>query len=147
MEIYKNIDDEGKYQVSNLGNVKRVKTGRILKPLTNKIGYNRVRLYTNEMNECYIHRLVGAAFLENPNNLPVIDHIDRNKKNNTIENLRWSSISDNCSNREKKGSILEYKYKDKIKYKVQWYPIKNTRKTKLFNTYDEAEEFRRNIKY
>jgi hypothetical protein len=44
----------------------------------------------------YVHRLVGEAFIPNPNNLPQIDHIDGNKHNNDVSNLRWVSVSENC---------------------------------------------------
>ena len=48
-----------------------------------------------------VHRLVGNAFLENPDNKPMIDHIDNNPANNNVKNLRWCSQKDNLANQGK----------------------------------------------
>ena len=42
----------------------------------------------------YVHRLVALAFIDNPDNKPTIDHIDRDKNNNCVENLRWATQSE-----------------------------------------------------
>ena len=56
----------------------------------------------------YKHRIVANQFIDNPNNLPQVDHIDNNKQNNNIKNLRWVSASDNLKNRKK--VFYEYDY-------------------------------------
>ena len=100
-EIYKKIDDYDNYEVSNMGNVRNTNTNRILKPRKD-CGYFRVGLYKNNIRKPFpIHRLVGFAFIPNPENLPCIDHIDRDRTNNSISNLRWISKSNNCRNRTK----------------------------------------------
>lgn len=98
MEIWKDIEGfNGKYQVSNLGNVRsfsKWKNGGLLKPGTNGGGYFFVQLVKSGRNDIsirVIHRLVATAFIENPNNLPEVNHIDGNKKNNNVENLEWVS--------------------------------------------------------
>lgn len=93
-EIYKDIQGyEGLYQISNLGNVKSLHTRgkeKILKPAKNHKGYLTVGLCQQEKQKThYIHRLVAMAFIENPNNLPQINHKDINPANNTVENLEW----------------------------------------------------------
>lgn len=45
-----------------------------------------------------LHRLLGLTFIPNPENKPVIDHIDRNTKNNSLDNLRWATFSENRQN-------------------------------------------------
>ena len=47
---------------------------------------------------CYVHRLVAEAFIPNPLGLKDVDHIDGNKSNSRVENLRWVSHKENCNN-------------------------------------------------
>lgn len=105
MEIWKDIKNyEGLYQVSNLGNVKslpkmhgiRKGNEKILKPTINSKGYLRVQLSKNKsIKQCLVHRLVAETFIENIDNLPQINHIDKNKLNNKIDNLEWCSCQYN----------------------------------------------------
>ena len=79
---------EGLYKISNVGNVMNNK-GRILKlMLTN--GYPTVNLYKNrKMRSLSVHRLVAEAFIPNPMSLPIVNHKDENKVNNSVDNLEW----------------------------------------------------------
>ena len=91
MEIWKDINNyKGIYQVSNLGNVKSMKTGKLIKPFNNK-GHKRVSLFKDGKTRGYqVHRLVLEAFK------PItVNHIDGNKANNELSNLEWLSIGDN----------------------------------------------------
>lgn len=94
-EIWKDIKGfEGKYQVSNKGNVRSLKYNqqnviKNIKPVLKK-GYWHVCLYKYNQCKLYpIHRLVGIAFIPNPNNLPIINHKDEVKTNNNVDNLEW----------------------------------------------------------
>lgn len=96
IEEWKDIENyEGLYQISNLGRVKSLNynhTGkeRLLKPGNNRCGYLYVNLWKNgKVKKMTVHRLVAQAFLENPTNLPEVNHIDENKENNKVENLEW----------------------------------------------------------
>lgn len=79
-----------KYEVSNLGRLRNTKTKRVLKPRTNNNGYYRIRLsdYPN-YKFIFIHRAVASSFIDNPDMLPQVNHIDENKLNNKASNLEW----------------------------------------------------------
>jgi hypothetical protein len=99
MEEYRIIKDYSNYEVSNHGNVKNSKTGRILVKCNHRNGYLVVNL-VNEKNykAVKIHRLVAIAFIDNPLNEKQVDHIDNNKTNNCVTNLRWCTNAENQRN-------------------------------------------------
>lgn len=90
---------EGRYQVSDKGNVRSVARkdslgrkcgGRLLKSSYDKDGYLIVNLCKNgKLKTKTVHRLVAGAFVPNPNDYPEINHRDENKSNNRVENLEW----------------------------------------------------------
>ena len=98
-EVWKDIEGyEGRYQVSNLGRVKRVTTGRILKSCKNRGGYLYVNLCKQGVvSNKRIHRLVAQAFIPNPENKSDINHIDEDKTNNTVTNLEWTTRKENLN--------------------------------------------------
>jgi hypothetical protein len=99
-EIFKTIEGFKNYSVSNLGNVANQKTGKILSPGINTQGYKYVVLSLNGKRYTKkVHRLVAKAFIENPCNKPIIDHIDNNRTNNNVSNLRFVTKSENGMNR------------------------------------------------
>ena len=103
MEIWKSIDNFELYEVSNLGRVrsKKIKRSRsltqpptinykILKPHLEKRGYYTVIITNNYyILKVLVHRLVAKAFIDNPDNLPSVNHINENKLDNRVENLEW----------------------------------------------------------
>jgi hypothetical protein len=85
-------------KVSNLGRVIG-RSGKLLKPQKTKNGYLVIKYWNGKYaNSHLVHRLVASAFLDNPNNKPEIDHIDTNRMNNRVENLRWVTRPENYSN-------------------------------------------------
>ena len=98
--MWKIITSHPNYEVSTEGQVRNIKTQRILKPRIDK-GYERYILYNDEgYTNLHGHRLVALYFLPHPEDLAYeLDHIDRNKLNNNVANIRWASRSDNNLNR------------------------------------------------
>lgn len=108
MEIWKDIEGyEGLYQVSNLGRVKSLSRlierersyyskEKLLKVVINKYNYCKVNLYkSNKIKSFTVHRLVANTFLSNPYNKPQVNHIDGDKCNNCVNNLEWTTASEN----------------------------------------------------
>lgn len=103
-EIWKDIKGfEGKYQISNFGNVKSLnynnsKYEKNLTPKINNKGYAWYLLCKNgKAYPMLAHRLVAIAFIENPNNLPEVNHKDENPLNCNVENLEWCTRSYNTN--------------------------------------------------
>ena len=97
-EIWKEIEGFEDYKISNFGRVMSFKNNgqKILKYADSGRGYDSVWLRSKEKSRRYtIHRLIATHFIENPQHLPEVNHIDGNKKNNSISNLEWISGIDN----------------------------------------------------
>lgn len=105
MEIWKDaVGYEGLYQVSSCGNVRDC-NGTERPQRTDKDGYKIVTLKKDGEYKSYkVHRLVGFAFISNPENLPCINHKDEVKSNNNVENLEWctSKYNSNYGHRNEK---------------------------------------------
>ena len=90
-EIYKQIPDFYGYTVSNMGNIKsyrRSTSGVVLKTIVGSRGYPLINLMReSKMFQFSVHRLVAESFIANPSNLPFVNHIDLDKKNNRVNNL------------------------------------------------------------
>ena len=98
--------------------VRKKANGRIISEYLEKDGYLRLNL-SEKVNgrtvqrKYYKHKLVASQFIENPNDLDCVDHINRNKQDNRIENLRWCSASENSRNKSSNKGV-EYEFFDEI---------------------------------
>lgn len=130
-EIWVDIEDhEGIHQISNLGRVKAlrkevytpglnsknniaIRKEKFLKPCVNSSGYYCIRLIDNngKRRNYKLHRLIAKAFISNPFNLEIINHIDSNILNNSIENLEWVSARENVCHKVRKDKKLIGIYK------------------------------------
>ena len=121
-EIWKDIEGyEGLYQVSSWGRVRsldryvsakcggsRLVKGIIIKEYDNGLGYKLVALCRdNKPKYAYVHRLVAAAFVANPEGYDEINHIDEDKGNNVPENLEWCSHKYNMNYGNRMEKVIE----------------------------------------
>lgn len=94
--MWKIIEHFNNYSVSQIGQIKNNKTGKILSPSISPNGYLKVILRKNNISYTRsIHRLVAEAFVSNSENKETVNHIDGNKLNNTYSNLEWLSYRKN----------------------------------------------------
>lgn len=99
------------YYVSSLGRVYNVNTKRFLKGTYKSNEYHKVQLTINGKPTSFqVHRLVALIFCPNPNEYKIVDHINRNKWDNRVENLRWVTAKQNAANvkRAKKNKPARY---------------------------------------
>ena len=175
-EIWKDIGGyEGVYQVSNLGRIRsldrsrvvkdshggymtRTDKGRVMRHTDNGHGYLMIALASgsNRKNK-YVHRLVAAAFCENPENKPDVNHKDYDRRNNRADNLEWVSTKENITysahrmrkpKEHSRTGETGYKYISKAKnhgipcYRVS---IKQAHVCKCFGNLADAVEYRNEV--
>lgn len=118
-------DFEGLYSVDKNGNVfSNITTASrregMIKPFLNNSGYLRVNLYypNGKSSKKYVHRLIAETFIPNPENKEVVNHIDGDKLNNSVNNLEWSTQSDNIkhSYRNNLQKTAYVAYVDGVRY-------------------------------
>jgi hypothetical protein len=119
-ELWKSIYGYEMYEISNMGRIKML-NGKIRNSFSDFNGYCSIRLKSGDISKSeLVHRLVANTFIPNPENKPIVNHIDSNKKNNNINNLEWTNMSENISHAYNTGThnqaskIIQYN-KDKIK--------------------------------
>ena len=124
------------YQVSNFGRILSLNyrnTGRaeLMTPVDNGHGYLVVNLRKNgEYKQCYVHRLIAETFLENPENLPQVNHKDEDKTNNFVflnedgtvnkekSNLEWKTPKENSNHGTRNERIAKANTNGKTSKKV-----------------------------
>ena len=129
---WKTISYASNYDVSNYGEVRQNKKNKILKPfINNQNGYVYIMFRCNngEYVNKRVHRLVAEAFIQNPNNLPMVNHKDFNRSNNRVDNLEWVNGSQNnlwSSERISKSRIGK-KQTNQMRYKCSQNQIKKSK--------------------
>jgi hypothetical protein len=149
-EIWRAIDGYLNYEVSSHGRIRNSNTGRILKQRMCNRGYDRACLYKNGEGVNYaVHRLVCIAFNENKNNYNIVDHIDRNTRNNFYENLRWTTNEGNTKNMKtrktnKSGTQGVSFYKNSKDWVASWSVDRKTHR-KCFKNKEDAINHRKEM--
>ena len=145
MVLWKEIEGYENYHVFEDGRVWSCKRkGRFMKPSPNtENGYLHVNFNSKTKS---IHRLVGEAFIPNPENKPQIDHIDRNRTNNHVSNLRWATHEENMDNiGEYKNNTTGHKNISYNKFQNRWMfnkCIHRVKTQKYFNTLEDSLIFK-----
>ena len=135
------IDNFKDYLIYSNGTVYGKKHKKFVKQYPSHRGYMTVMLYRGKekRKNWKVHRLVAEAFISNDESKLCVDHIDRNKLNNDISNLRWATYTENNNNKgmykSNKSGHTNISY-DKLKKK--WVYAKNGEKKKIFNTKQEC---------
>jgi hypothetical protein len=146
LEMWKPVEGYPNYEVSSFGRVRNTKTGKILKHRIQKTGHCDVMLPGNgRLKHFQVHRLVATAFIDNPENKPLVDHINNDGKDNNIWNLRWCTRTENnrnCSISKANTSSVKGVYFDKSAWTAHIQV--NGKKLHLgrFETLKEAKEVR-----
>lgn len=145
MEEWKDIEETTDYEVSSFGRIRNKKRG-LLKPMKNSKGYYFVDL-GKENRGRLVARLVASAFLVKSSVTDEVDHINRIKTDNRVENLRWVSRSLNLQNTNDRGTSTGERciYKTPTSYLVQIMRNSKYVYRKNFDTLEEAIQ-NRNLK-
>lgn len=94
--MWRKIPNWEEYEVDETGRVRNTLTSNIIVGDINNAGYQRICCYKNKRKKRFFrHRLVAELFIDNPNNLPEVNHIDGDKTNNSVTNLEWCDRSHN----------------------------------------------------
>ena len=144
---FKTIEAYKHYEVNELGQVRSkdriiltidgktyFRKGRLHRPKRHKDGYLFVTLTcNNNKRNFYVHRLVAAAFIPNPENKPQVNHINGIKSDNTIGNLEWVTNAENA-----KHAVANALYYDIGQLKPTSQPVLDTSSNKCYHTIKEA---------
>jgi hypothetical protein len=137
------IDDD-RYEVSDEGEIRNVETGRVLKQRDSN-GYRTCYITRDGRTSCYmVHRVVAKAFVPMIEGKNVVDHVNRDKTDNTVQNLRWTDTSQNNRNRSRfhsKTDGLHNITQNGNKFVVSFMQNRETTR-KSFETQEEAIAWR-----
>jgi len=143
-----NVEGYENYVVFEDGVVINANTGKIVKSQKNDRGYERIDLTKDSKRKGFrVNRLVASAYIENPENKPEVNHINRVRDDNRVENLEWNTHLENCQNKgiyktntSGEANITKTKFDTYLFRKT----INNETHCKSFKTLEEAVIYRDN---
>ena len=114
MEIFKKIKGYPLYSISTEGRIRKNSNGKMLTPSKKPNGYMSINLFMSDgrRRKELVHRLVALTFIENPNHLPQVNHIDRVRDNNCVNNLEWVTCAENVAKSAAPRPIMVKKKND-----------------------------------
>jgi hypothetical protein len=140
LKYYKIINGYENYMIGRNSIIYNIKTGQKIKPLLGNHGYYCFNPSNNGKQKCLlIHRILAELYIPNDNpSRTYIDHIDRNKTNNNLDNLRWVTNQENMMN-------MNYKHISRCKksgsYVVQYRDATSYKHRKQFKQLEDAENY------
>ena len=149
-ELYVKLSYNSEYIFFSSNKLYSLKYKKFIKPIIPNNGYLSYRFYLNDTRIVYlIHKMLGDYFIKNTNPLEydIIDHINQNKLDNRIDNLRW--VNSSINNRNQKLSILNTSgfqgvnfVKSRNSWKADWTDNEGKRHNKSFNLnkYNNAKD-------
>lgn len=133
---WRTINDYPNYEVNNAGEVRNVKTNKVLKPRPSTKGYDRVSLYNKDgQRDAYIHRLVAQYFCDGYSNDLDVNHKNGHKTTNRSDNLEWCTRSEN----------IRHAYETHLREPSGPHPIRKVKVVETGEIYNSARECARAI--
>lgn len=129
--ILKECED---YEITKCGLIRNRKTTKLLKPYKNDTGYIIIHI---KIKVIPLHRLLANNFIQNPNNYLSVDHINRIKSDNRLENLRWASDIMQNNNQNKQETLSGYE--------IHKYSLNNEFITKYKSTVEASKSINTNV--
>lgn len=128
---------EGYYQSDEYGNIKSVRSNKLLSASTKKPYLGVTLCVDGKKYYKSPHRIVAEHFVPNPENKPEVNHLDGNKHNNYYKNLAWSTKKENKQHAIKTGLVEYHKRIDCFKSHI----ILDTRTGVFYNSITEAAKY------
>lgn len=108
--MWKIIPIDQNYEANELGDIRKKGSNQLIHQWLDKDGYKMVALTNRKLYRA--HRLIALTFLDNPENYPVVNHLNHNKEDNRVENLEWTTYQGNTihsySNHYRDASVQEW---------------------------------------